>query len=157
MKVAVGTDHRGCQVARNIAEYLESLGHTVVTMGEMDCETSDYPDSAFLVGNAVRTGEADRGVLVCGSGIGMSIAANKIHGVRAALVHDELSAQRSRAHNNANVLCLSADLIGPTTTDAIVEKWMNTDFEGGRHARRVEKIARIEAGEPPSDAAITSG
>jgi ribose 5-phosphate isomerase B len=148
MKIALGSDHRGCSVVERISAFLKKQGHSIERLGEVSCESSDYPDAAYLVGTAIRTGQADRGVLVCGSGIGMSIAANKINGVRAALVHDELSARMSRAHNNSNVLCLSADLLGATTPERILESWLSTEFEGGRHARRVEKIARIEAGEP---------
>ena len=118
--------------------------------------TCDYPDMAYPVSTAVSTGEADRGILVCGSGIGMCIAANKVKGVRAALVHDEIGAEMSRRHNDANVLCLAADLLGARIIERIVTTWLKTDFEGGRHARRVNKIAAIEEGRSPDTVADTA-
>ncbi|MHC4976639.1 MAG: ribose 5-phosphate isomerase B [Planctomycetota bacterium] len=145
MNIAIGSDHRGCQLAQRLAESLQAMGHTTTILSDLTCESSDYPDAACKVGNAVRLAQVDRGVLICGSGIGMSIAANKVPGVRAALVHDELGARMSRAHNDANVLCLSADLIGPKIPAELISTWIETEFEGGRHARRVEKIARIES------------
>ena len=150
MKVAIGADHRGCDVAKRIGDRLANAGHEVRYLSELNSRASDYPDAAWAVGKAVGEGVVDRGVLACGSGIGMCIAANKIRGVRAALVHDELSAEMSRAHNDANVICVSADLLGPRLIDKIVDLWMQTPFEGGRHARRVAKITAIEHGEAPS-------
>lgn len=144
MNIALGADHRGCSVARHLAHTLEKAGHNVIIPTELSEDSVDYPDYAAAVGRAVVSGRADRGVLACGSGIGMSIAANKVHGVRAALVHDELSAQRSRAHNDANVLCLAADLDSPVMMDRLVKIWLDTAFEGGRHQRRVDKITAIE-------------
>jgi ribose 5-phosphate isomerase B len=152
-RVAVGADHRGSEAARSIAETLRRSGHEV-TLFESSAETPcDYPEQAWKVGQALRTGAADRGVLICGTGIGMSIAANKIPGVRAAVVHDEMTSQLSRAHNDANVLCLSADLLGARLMDKLVGVFMATDFEGGRHARRVGKIGAIEQNQNPGDAA----
>src|SRR5262249_21988969 len=104
----------------------------------------DYPDFAFRVAHAVSDGAADRGILVCGTGIGMCIAANKVAGVRAAPCHDSITAEMSRRHNNANVLCLSADLLGEELIERMVKIWLETEFENGRHARRVEKIQRYE-------------
>jgi ribose 5-phosphate isomerase B len=150
MKIAIGADHRGCEVAQRVGDRLKDAGHEIVYLSDLGARSSDYPDAAWAVGKAVGEARADRGVLACGSGIGMSIAANKVHGVRAALVHDELSAEMSRAHNDANVICLSADLLGPRLIDKIIDLWMKTPFEGGRHARRVAKIAAIEHGEAPS-------
>lgn len=150
MKIAIGADHRGCEVAQRVGDRLKDAGHEIVYLSDLGARSSDYPDAAWAVGKAVGEGRAERGVLACGSGIGMSIAANKVHGVRAALVHDELSAEMSRAHNDANVICLSADLLGPRLIDKIIDLWMKTPFEGGRHARRVAKIAAIEHGEAPS-------
>jgi ribose 5-phosphate isomerase B len=109
----------------------------------------DYPDMAYPVATAVATGDAQRGILICGSGIGMSIAANKVKGVRAALVHDEIGAEMSRRHNDANVLCLAADLLGVRLIERIIGIWLATEFEGGRHARRVSKITAIEQGHNP--------
>ena len=110
----------------------------------------DYPDLAYLAAKAVAAKEADRAILACGTGIGMCIAANKIKGIRAALCHDELSAQISRHHNNANILCVSGDLIGAVLLRRIVEIWLNTEFNGGRHQRRIKKISAIEEGIDPS-------
>jgi len=144
MKIAVSSDHRGRDVADQIARLLIELGHEVLASMPVEGEPSDYPDKAAEVGRAVSEGRADLGILICGTGIGMSIVANKISGVRAALVHDELTAGLAKSHNNANVLCLSGDLLGERKIAAIVEKWLTTEFEGGRHERRVEKITAIE-------------
>ena len=114
-------------------------------MGAKDSDPVDYPDVASLVGHAVSRGEVDRGVLICGTGLGMCIAANKVPGVRAASCHDDLTAEMSRRHNDLNVLCLSADMLGERLMDRMVEIWLNTPFEGGRHTRRVEKILALEA------------
>lgn len=151
MKVALGADHRGLTVANAVISQLRADGHEVSLLGEATGQPCDYPDSAFMVASTVARGQADRGILICGTGIGMCIAANKVKGIRAALAADELSAQLSRTHNDANVLCLSADLLGQTIVKRIVEIWFRTSFEGGRHARRVEKIRRIEDGHDPSD------
>jgi ribose 5-phosphate isomerase B len=147
MKLAVGADHRGSDATARLVMHLESLGHEVETMNDLQAPCLDYPDSANAVGKAVASGQAERGVLICGTGIGMCMAANKVKGIRAALVHDELSAELSRRHNDANVLCLSADLVGAKLIERIVQIWLTSPFEGGRHARRVNKIMAIEAGE----------
>lgn len=144
MKIALGSDHRGFAAKERIRAQLESLGHEVVDFGPDTNKACDYPDAGLAVANSVSNGAADRGVLLCGSGIGMSITANKVAGVRAALCHDELTAQMSRRHNDANVLCLPADLIGDALMQSMVKLWLTTDFEGGRHARRLEKIANFE-------------
>jgi ribose 5-phosphate isomerase B len=144
MIIALGADHRGCEVSQELAVKLEKAGHDVRIPVELTSESTDYPDYAAAVGKLVASGDAERGVLVCGSGIGMSIAANKIKGVRAALVHDELSARMSRAHNDANVVCVSADLLSAPDVLQIVRTWLEEDFEGGRHQRRVDKITAIE-------------
>lgn len=146
MKIAVSSDHRGRDVAEQIERHLRELGHEVLASLPTDGEPSDYPDKAAEVGRAVASHAADLGVLICGTGIGMSIAANKVCGVRAALVHDELTAGLAKSHNNANVLCLSGDLLGERKISAIIDKWLETEFEGGRHERRVEKISTIEKG-----------
>ncbi len=153
-RVVIGSDHRGMHAAEHVKATLDRLGYDAYITGA--CEGScDYPEKAYLVGLEINSGHASRGVLVCGTGIGMSIAANKIRGLRAALVHDELTAQLSRSHNNANVLCLSADLLGERLIDKIVEVWMGTEFEGGRHARRVAKIEAIENDRDPRQVADT--
>lgn len=150
--VAIGADHRGVEAARAIADQLARDGHEVVLLAVCEpAESCDYPDQAWRVGTMVGRGEAQFGVLVCGTAIGMSIAANKIKGCRAAVVHDELTAEMSRRHNDANVLCLSGDLLGRRLMEKIVSLWLRTPFEGGRHERRVQKIARMEQGLPPGE------
>ena len=144
MRIAIGSDHRGYDVKRRIVPFLQQLGHEVLDLGPEGSESVDYPDFAFQVGRAVSEGQVDRGILICGTSIGMCIAANKVRGVRAAPCHDSITAEMSRRHNNANVLCLSADLLGDELIDRMLRIWLETDFEGGRHARRVEKIARYE-------------
>ncbi|MEO1007614.1 MAG: RpiB/LacA/LacB family sugar-phosphate isomerase [Planctomycetota bacterium] len=152
MKIAIGADHRGRDAARSLMRALQAIGHDVDLYKDAEeGQACDYPDRAYGVGRLIAAGEADRGVLLCGSGIGMCIAANKVDGVRAALVHDEFTAQMAMSHNNANVLCLSADMIGQRLIERMVESWLRTDFEGGRHARRVAKIHAIERGEDPAD------
>ena len=130
-----------------IAALLGQLGHEVLDVGPASKESVDYPDFAFRVAEAVGRGEAQRGVLICGTGIGMCIAANKVPGVRAAPCHDSITAEMSRRHNDANVLCLSADMLGEKLIDRMIEIWLKTDFEGGRHARRVDKIGAMERGQ----------
>lgn len=144
MKIAIGSDHRGYEVKRRIVSLLERLGHEPVDVGPTASESVDYPDYAFQVAQAVSSGRVDRGILICGTGIGMCIAANKVPGVRAAPCHDSITAEMSRRHNDANVLCLSADLLGGELLDRMVRIWLETEFEAGRHARRVEKITRFE-------------
>lgn len=144
MRIAVGSDHRGFEVKKRIIELLKSLGHDPLDAGPMTCEAVDYPDIAGAVASLVASGSVERGVLICGTGIGMAIAANKYAGVRAAPCHDDLTAEMSRRHNDLNVLCLSADLLGEKLIDRMVELWMNTPFDGGRHTRRIEKIAEAE-------------
>jgi ribose 5-phosphate isomerase B len=144
MKIAVGSDHRGYDAKERIKALLQSLGLDVTDLGTNSHQPSDYPDTGFTVAQQVSSGQVERGILFCGSGIGMSITANKVDGVRAALCHDELTAQMARRHNDANVLCLPADLVGDALMQSIVKMWLSTEFEGGRHARRVEKIIAFE-------------
>lgn len=146
MKIAIGSDHRGYDVKRRVGALLQKLGHDVIDMGPEGRDSVDYPDFAFQVAHAVGERQVDRGMLIDGSGIGMCIAANKVRGVRAAPCHDSITAEMSRRHNDANVLCLSADLLGEELIERMVRIWLETEFEGGRHARRVEKIARYEQG-----------
>ena len=145
MKIAVGSDHRGLTVKQRIVPLLQQMGHEVVDAGPASPGSVDYPDFAFEVAKAVGEGRADRGVLICGTGIGMCIAANKVPGVRAAPCHDSITAELSRRHNDSNVLCLSADLLGEELIERMIRIWLETPFEGGRHARRVDKIMRYEA------------
>ncbi len=148
MRIAIGSDHRGFQIKLKVIELVRQLGHEVVDAGPADPSSVDYPDIAAIVAQKVSLGEVDRGILICGTGIGMCIAANKLSGVRAAPCHDDLTAEMSRRHNDLNVLCLSADMLGEKLIDRMIEIWLKTEFEGGRHARRVEKIAGLEAGWP---------
>jgi ribose 5-phosphate isomerase B len=144
MKIAIGSDHRGFDAKRHLVSLLQQLGHDVTDVGPQTRDSVDYPDYAFQVARAVSDGQVERGILICGTGIGMCIAANKVHGVRAAPCHDSITAEMSRRHNDANVLCLSADLLSEELMERMVRIWLDTAFEGGRHARRVDKIARFE-------------
>ncbi len=144
MKIAVGADHRGYTAKSHIVGMLQRRGVEIVDFGADSTKSVDYPDPAYAAARAVQMGECTFGVLFCGTGIGMSISANKLNGIRAALCHDELTAEMSRCHNNANILCLPADLVGEALMYRIVEVWLNTEFEGGRHGRRVDKITDIE-------------
>lgn len=148
MKLAIGSDHRGRDAALHLENRLRSAGHEIVALSIPDSGAiSDYPDPALIVATSVSKASADRGILICGTGLGMSIAANKVRGVRAAAVHDEITAELSRSHLDANICCLSADLLGVRLMEKIVDHWLELDFEGGRHQRRVEKIREIEDGE----------
>jgi ribose 5-phosphate isomerase B len=149
MKIAIGNDHRGFEAKQLIKAIITQMGHEVIDVGSSDDNPIDYPDTAYLAAMAVSKKEADRAILACGTGIGMSIAANKIRGVRAALCNDELSARISRHHNDANVLCISGDMTGEVLLRKMVEVWLETEFSGGRHQRRIEKIAAIEEGKDP--------
>ena len=151
MKIAVGSDHRGFKVKQQVKAILSQLGHECIDVGICDSNPVDYPDPAYEAAMAVASNKVERAILACATGLGMSIAANKIKGVRAALCHDELTAQISRDHNDANVLCISGDQIGEALLRKIVEVWLNTEFSGGRHKRRVRKIAAIEKGKDPRE------
>jgi ribose 5-phosphate isomerase B len=144
MRIAVGSDHRGVEARLRVVALLERLGHEVTDCGSSGTNPVDYPDIAADVACRVANGSADRGVLLCCTGVGMAIAANKVPGVRAATCHDEVTAEMSRRHNDLNVLCLSAELIGAELQDKMIRTWLSTAFEGGRHARRVDKIAALE-------------
>jgi ribose 5-phosphate isomerase B len=147
MRIAIGSDHRGFEAKRRLVNVLHELGHTVADLGTTEADSVDYPDYACAVARQVSQGKADRGILICGTSIGMCITANKVRGVRAASCQDLITAEMSRRHNDANVLCLSADLLGEELMAQMMRIWLETPFEGGRHARRVEKIAQIEAEE----------
>lgn len=144
MKIAVASDHRGFNIKQRILSQLAELHHEPVDFGPSTADICDYPDFGSKAALSVSRGEVDRAILICGSGNGMSIVANKFKGVRAALCHDELSAEMSRRHNDANVMCLSADLVGERQASRMIELWLATPFEGGRHARRIAKIAAFE-------------
>ena len=140
MRIAVGSDHAGFAVKESLAQRLRDLGHDVVDCGAYSPERVDYPDFGAAVGRAVAGGGAEGGVCVCGSGIGIAMAANKITGVRAATVWDETSARLAREHNDANVICIGERLVGPEVAAAALSAWLDAEFEGGRHAARVAKI-----------------
>ena len=142
MKLVIGNDHAGVEFKEKLVKALEERGHEVINVGTDSLESVDYPDISVLVGEKVLDGEAKFGILICGTGIGISIAANKIKGIRAALVHNEFTAKLARLHNDANVIALGARVIGDELGLACVETFINTEFEGGRHARRVGKIEK---------------
>ena len=144
MRIAVGSDHAGYEYKRLIIEALTRAGHDVVDFGTDSAEPVDYPDFIVPVGRAVAAGEYDRGIVLGGSGNGEAMAANKVRGVRCALSWDETTAELSRRHNDANVLSLGQRMLSPEAALAIVERWLATPFDGGRHARRVQKLDAIE-------------
>jgi len=149
MLIAIGCDHRGLNLKMAIMELLSELGHEYEDFGCYDTGSVDYPDTGGKVAQAVARGHVDHGILVCSTGIGMSIVANKVPGVRAALCHDTFSAQRSRAHNDANVLCLGEWVVGKGLAKEIVKAYLAAEFEEGRHARRLEKVRALEEGKLP--------
>ncbi|MCS6963295.1 ribose 5-phosphate isomerase B [Thermoflexus sp.] len=144
MRIAIGADHAGYTLKETLVAYMREHGIEVIDFGTHGPDSVDYPDYARVVAEAVAGGGADFGVLICGTGIGMSIAANKVPGIRAAAVSDVYSARMSRAHNDANILCLGGRVVGPGLAIEILETWLRTSFEGGRHARRLEKIRQLE-------------
>lgn len=146
-KIAIASDHAGFELKEKIKEDLKSAGYEVIDLGTDSTESVDYPDYAKKLALKVSSGEVPEGVLCCGAGIGMSIAANKFPGVRAAVAVNEFMARMAKEHNNANVLCLSGRLTDPTTAKKLVNIWLNAKFEGGRHERRVKKISEIEKNE----------
>jgi ribose 5-phosphate isomerase B len=151
MKIVLGADHRGAELVRELGARLTADGHDTTIEGRCDGESCDYPDSAYRVSRAVAGGRADLGILACGSGNGVAMSANKVDGVRAALAYDADSAEMSRRHNDANVLCLAADRLATDEALEAVRRWLAAAFEGGRHARRVRKITAIERGEDPAN------
>ena len=142
--IAVGSDHAGYSLKQRLAAELRTLGHEVLDLGAHDADRVDYPDFGAAVGWAVAGAEADLGVCVCGSGIGIAMAANKVPGVRAAPVHDATSARLARQHNDANVLCLGERLLDPDVASEAVRAWLDAEFEGGRHVGRVAKLAELD-------------
>ena len=144
LRISIASDHRGVNIKNRLVQTLTNSGFTVFDEGTDSDQAVDYPDFAQLVARKVSRGEADRGILICGTGIGMSIAANKFAGVRAASCYDEVMVEMSRRHNDVNVLCLPGDLIGERPIDDMVLMWLNTKFDGGRHVQRIDKIVKIE-------------
>ena len=145
MKIAIGADHAGFTVKEEIKAVIKALGHQVVDEGTTSDQSVDYPDYASKVARSVAGGQVDRGVLICGTGIGMSIAANKVEGIRAALVSDEKTAALSRQHNDANIFCAGARMTPLPRIAESLKVWLQTPFEGGRHQNRVNKISAIES------------
>lgn len=146
MKVVIASDHGGMTIRKEIVSLLEEMGIEYKDLGcECEAGSVDYPDFAFPVAEMVASGEYDRGILICGTGIGMSIAANKVKGIRAALVHDSFSAKATRQHNNSNILTMGERVIGPGLAREIAEIWLTTEYEGGRHEKRIGKIDTYEA------------
>ena len=143
MRIAIGADHRGLELKQSVIKLLTQMGHSYEDFGSHTTEPVDYPDIAKKVAEAVARGDFERGILICDTGIGMCIAANKVKGIRAALCHDGFSARRARQHNDANILCLGTGET-PDTVREIVEAFLNTQFEGGRHQRRLDKIKAME-------------
>jgi ribose 5-phosphate isomerase B len=146
MKIAIGSDHGGIHLKGEILQYLVDLGIEHTDFGTYSDQSCDYPDFVIPVTESVVRGEFDRGILICGTGIGMSIAANKVHGIRAALCHDCFSAKATREHNDSNVLCMGERVIGRGLALEIVKIWLETAFTGGRHQQRINKISEIERG-----------
>jgi ribose 5-phosphate isomerase B len=148
LRISFASDHRGVSIKGRMVQKLIENGFEVFDEGTHSEEAVDYPDFATIVAQKVSRGDADRGILICGTGIGMAITANKFPGVRAAPCYDELMVELSRKHNDVNVLCLPGDLIGDRPIDDMVLMWLRTEFEGGRHGRRIDKIQAIENGKP---------
>jgi len=143
-RIALGADHAGFRAKETIKKYLEGAGYAVDDVGTWSEESVDYPDFARAVGERVASGKNPLGVLVCGTGIGVSIAANKVEGIRAALAHDSLTARRAREHNNANVIALGGKVVGDDEAIEIVQEFLNATFAGGRHQRRIDKISEMD-------------
>jgi len=145
MRIALGCDHRGLRLKRVVMGFLTELGHNYEDFGCYDSTPVDYPDIARSVSSAVASGEFESGILICSTGIGMSIAANKIREIRAALCHNTFTARRARQHNDANILCLGEEVVESDSALEIVKVYLATEFEGGRHIRRLDKVRSLEA------------
>ena len=144
MHIVTGSDHAGFELKQSLIAHLEALGHTVTDKGTLKKERCDYPDDAASVAGSVAGGEADCGLLVCGTGIGMAMSANKVAGIRAAVVSDVFSARATREHNDANVLCLGERVVGVGLAQDILTAWLSAEFEGGRHQARIDKMMALE-------------
>ncbi len=144
MKIAIGNDHVGIELKPVIVAYLQDLGHDVDDFGAFSNERTDYPEYGKKVAESVAARKSDLGILICGSGVGISIAANKVNGIRAVVCSEPYSAKLSREHNNTNILAFGSRVVGAELAKMIVQNWLDAEFEGGRHAKRVEMIARIE-------------
>lgn len=144
MRIAMAADHGGFELKEALKEYLQALGHEVVDFGPYRQEPCDYPDFAIPAARAVAAGECERGVFSCGTGLGVMLTANKVHGIRAVRCHESYSARMSRRHNNANVLCMGGRVVGVELAKDVLQVWLKEPFDGGRHARRVEKFMALE-------------
>ena len=144
MKIAIGNDHAAVEMKNEIKAYLESKGHEVVNFGTDTSASCNYPEYGKAVGEAVASGEAECGVLICGTGVGISLAANKVKGIRAAVCSEPVTARLTKLHNNANIICFGARIVGIEVAKSIVDAWLDTEFEGGRHQARVDMIMAIE-------------
>jgi ribose 5-phosphate isomerase B len=144
MKIAIGNDHVALEMKLEIKEYLESKGNIVIDFGTHTSERTDYPIYGEAVARAVASNEVDCGIVICGTGVGISLAANKVKGIRAVVCSEPYSARLSKQHNNTNILAFGARVIGIELAKMIVEEWLKAEFEGGRHAKRIEMIADIE-------------
>ena len=144
MKIAIGNDHVAVEMKNEIKEYIESMGHEVIDVGTNSRDRFDYPISGYKVGRMVASGQVEKGILICGTGVGISLAANKVHGVRAVVCSEPYTARLSRQHNNSNILAFGARVIGIETAKMIVDGWLKADFEGGRHQNRIDMITKIE-------------
>jgi ribose 5-phosphate isomerase B len=156
MRIAVGSDHAGFHLKEHVKAVLNTLGHDVVDVGPVSSGSVDYPQFAADAARLVGGGEADRGVLACGSGVGVAIVANKVAGVRAVNAHDPSEAEMARRHNDANVVTLSGSRLGPQQVDSIVATFLRTEFEGGRHARRVGQINALDTARKEPDTVLHS-
>lgn len=144
MKIAIGNDHVAVELKNHITKYVEAKGYTVVNFGTDSSESCDYPIYGEKVARAVASGECDLGILICGTGIGISLAANKVKGIRAAVCSEPYSARLTRQHNNANIIAFGARVVGQAMAEMIVDEFLNAEYEGGRHQRRVDMITKIE-------------
>jgi ribose 5-phosphate isomerase B len=144
MRIATGSDHAGLGLKAGLVEFLEGQGHTVTDLGTHDGSSCDYPDFAAKVAEAVAGGQAEFGLLLCGTGVGMAMAANKVAGIRAAVVSDPFSARATRCHNDANILCMGERVVGQGLAREILAAWLDAEYEGGRHQRRIDKITALE-------------
>ena len=144
MKLAIGNDHVAIDMKNEIKEYLESLGHEVIDVGTNSTERFNYPVSGYTVARMVADKEVDGGVLICGTGVGISLAANKVHGIRACVCSEPYTAKLSKQHNNSNIIAFGARVIGIETAKMIVDEWLKAEYEGGRHQTRIDMIKEIE-------------
>ena len=147
MKIAIGNDHVAVEMKNHIKKYLEDKGHEIVNFGTDTNERCDYPIYGKIVADAVASGECERGILICGTGIGISLAANKVKGIRAAVCSESYSARLTRQHNDANIIAFGARVVGTATAEMIVDEFISTEYDGGRHQKRIDMITAIEQGE----------